>query len=119
MIVDYRTEIYNPVSNQSCMLPKGLPYIFGRTFDPPLVCGGRYSGENEPTATSCSKFNFEDGSWTQSHKLREVRYAHISWTPSSGEGTYLMGGKYSPLTTEIVNMNGVVKEGFNLKHGLR
>ena len=101
------------------MLPNGLSYVYGRTFDPPLVCGGIKRDKNEITATSCSKFNFDDGSWTKSHELNEVRFDHISWTPSSGEGTYLMGGKYSPLTTEIVNINGVVKKGFNLKYGIR
>ena len=117
MIVDTKTEIYNPASNKSCLLPKVLPRnVNGRTFDPPLVCGGR---THSYTVKSCFKFNFGDGSWTKSNDLREVRYAHISWTPSSGEGTYLMGGKYSPLTSEIVNINGVVKNGFNLKHELR
>ena len=117
-MVDYESEIYNPVSKKSCLLPfhKDLPFVFKRTFDPPLVCGGRRRYENETTANSCYKWN--SGTWKKSHTLLKARYAHISWTPASGEGTYLMGGAYSMLTTEIVSLDGRVKHGFNLKYAI-
>ena len=122
-MVDYNSEIYDPVSKKSCILPRGegkdLPFVFARTFDPPLVCGGRRRYKNETTASSCYKFNFASGSWTKSHNLRFARYAHISWTPASGDGTYLMGGAYSRKTTEIVNIEGLSRKGFNLKYDIR
>ena len=111
------------MSKKSCFLPKGegkdLPFVFGRTFDPPLVCGGKRRFKNETTASSCFKFNFGTGSWTKSHSLRNTRSHHISWTPASGEGTYLMGGENNKRTSEIVKIDGSSKKGFDLKHDIR
>ena len=122
MLVDYNTEIYNPVSKKSCIMPKGegqkLPFVFGRTFDPPFVCGGQEKSKDEETASSCYRLNIATGYWTKSHTLRNARYAHVSWTPPSGEGTYLMGGSYSRRTTEIVNVDGSSKKGFDLKYDI-
>ena len=121
MIADYGSEIYDPVANTSCLLPsgegKGLPFVFGRSFDHPLVCGG---GDPKTTGSSCYKWNPSSGTWNKSHTLTKPRKNHLSWTPPSGRGTYLMGGDYGKdKTTEIVNLDGTVKSGFALKYGIR
>ena len=121
MVASVRSEIYNPLTNKSCSLPygegKGLPSVFGRTFDHPLVCGG---GKPNITGSSCFKWDSSSGTWNKSHTLKKARIYHLSWTPPSGEGTYLMGGNYGgDLTTEIVNIDGTVKWGFDLKYGIR
>ena len=52
------------------------------TQDGQLTCGG----------TLCHKWNAENGSWDVSHNLTSGRDNRLSWTPLSGNGTYLIGG---------------------------
>ena len=103
-------EIYNPVTKTSCSLPQ-LPEA--RRFhseDGGLACGG-YS---TATQTSCVKWSPASGTWTQSHTLRQNRYAHVSWVTASG--VYLIGGTSSKMTSEKVKLDGSVEEGFSLKY---
>ena len=44
------------------------------------------------------------------------RYHHVSWTPGSGIGTYLIGGSRSSNTTTLITKDGPKKPGFELKY---
>ena len=105
-------EMFLPSSNTTCSLPE-LPEARGwHTQDGGLACGGGSSS----TLTSCARWSA--GTWTRtSHTLRERRYRHVSW--STAEGVYLIGGAYSPLTSELVKEDGSVEKGFALKYDTR
>ena len=111
------SEIYNPVTKESCSLPQ-FPYARGaHSQDGGLTCGGTYS--TPARAKTCVKWNPASGTWTQSHTLREARAGHVSWATVSG--VYLLGGygSNSIRTSEKVNKDGSVEEGFNLKYDTR
>ena len=77
------------------------------------ACGGYDSG----TERSCIKF--EDGSWTTlTDNLVERRDDHSSWVSPDGD-ILLIGGDYSPTTTEIVYQNGTSSRSFDLKYNTR
>ena len=40
----------------------------------------------------------------------------MSWTPSSGSGTYLIGGRDSKRTTTLIKPDGTQEPGFPLKY---
>ena len=107
-------EIYNPVTKTSCSLPKLPQGRWWHTQDGEIACGGG-SGSGT-TQTTCVKWSSESGTWTQSHTLRQSRFAHVSW--STDDGVYLMGGKDSSSrrTTELVKEDGSVEDGFSLKY---
>ena len=58
------------------------------------ICGG----ESTITRTTC--ITFTSGQWVTSHELTERRGYHTSW--STEAGIVLMGGAYTPFTTEIL-----------------
>ena len=104
-------EIYNPATNAtSCSLPP-LPEIrSGHSQNVGLTCGG-----SDPSAlNTCVKWNPASGGWNQTpFKLKESRVNHVSWeTPT---GVYLIGGDYSPKTSEKVTADSSVLS-FNLKY---
>ena len=113
---DTRTaEIYNPLTNTSCLLPQ-LPE--DRTFhtqDGELACGGGVFASN--TNLHCVKWIPAAGTWTQSHTLRQRRRDHVSWATASG--VYLIGGYYSGRTSEKVKVDGSVEDGFGLQYDTR
>ena len=106
-------EIYNPLTNTSCSLPELPKYRRHHTQDGELICGGGDSS----TETTCIKWSPASGTWTQSHTLRERRYAHLSWATASG--VYLIGGTQSLRTSEKVKVDGSVEDGFGLKYDTR
>ena len=63
---------------------------------------------------NCVKWSSESGSWTQSHTLRHKRAGHVS--RATEDGVYLMGGRSSTKTTELVKEDGSVEDGFSLKY---
>ena len=66
---------------------------------------------------SCIKF--EAGAWkTLTDNLVKERYGHSSWVNSNGH-ILLIGGSYSPTTTEIVYQNGTSIRSFDLKYDTR
>ena len=77
-----------------------------------LLCGGWYTS----TRDSCLQWN--RGSWEASVSLDVERYDHVSWTPGTGVGTYLMGGYYSESwrTTTLIRPDGTQEPGFPLKY---
>ena len=113
-------EIYNPVTNTSCSLPKQPEDRYAHSQDGGLACGGGDgNGDNNAwtyIATSCVKWSPASGTWTQSHTLSEARFNHVSWVTTSG--VYLIGGMPSPgltFTSEKVLLDGSVEKGFSLK----
>ena len=108
-----KSEIYNPVTKESCSLPQ-FPAPRGlHSQNGELCCGGGYS--DPASANTCVKWNPASGTWKQSHTLRENRTAHVSWAASSG--VYLLGGSSSAKrTSEKVNEDGSVEESFSLKY---
>ena len=66
--------------------------MIGHTSHSLTICGGEY------TETSC--ISFSSGVWVPSHSLAEERSYHTSWERE--EGTMLIGGDYSPTTTELL-----------------
>ena len=55
------------------------------------------------------------GQWRVSHNLKYERRDHTSWDTPDG-GVLLVGGYYSPDTTELLNDEGGSDELFKLKH---
>ena len=109
------SEIYNPLTNTSCSLPKLPQGRYFHTQDGDLTCGGGY----ESTKGTCVKWSPASGTWTRSHNLRQRRYEHKSWATASG--VYLIGGYGSGVrrTSEKVKDDGSVEEGFSLKYDTR
>ena len=107
--------MFLPSSNTTCTLPD-LPE--GRGYHSQaggLACGGGYWTPDD-APTSCDRWTA--GTWTRtSHNLRKQRGGHVSW--STSEGVYLIGGKYSGMTSELVKEDGSVEEGFSLKYETR
>ena len=97
-------DIFNPVTNTSCSLPQLPEARHLHSQDGGLVCGGY----------KCVKWSPASGTWTQSHTLRQKRGGHVSWATASG--VYLIGGYDSRRTSEKVNLDGSVEEGFSLKY---
>ena len=76
------------------------------------ACGG-----SDTIGRSCIKF--EAGSWTTlTDNLVVERYFHSSWVTPDGD-ILLIGGGYSPTTTEIVYQNGTSIRSFDLKYDTR
>ena len=78
-----------------CTVPPLPYYRSGHTQDGGVACGG------VTTATRTSCVSLTGSGWTTSHHLVEERYNHVSW--SSPAGLLLMGGQYSPRTTELLS----------------
>ena len=98
-------------TNYTCLLPNLPARRLTHSQDGGLLCGGRYAEKN------CDKWT--NGTWTQTHKLRENRAFHVSWTSPSG--VFLIGGADtgSYETSELVKKDGSVVEGFALKNKIQ
>ena len=108
----YRSaEIYNPITRTSCSLPQLPEGRRGHSQDGGLLCGG---GNTAALQNICGKWSPASGTWTQSHTLRQKREDHVAWATTSG--VYLIGGQYSPRTSEKVKLDGSVEEGFGLRN---
>ena len=83
------------INSFRCILPR-LPHGRSAHTQSGLeVCGGHDSN----TMTNC--LTFSDSNWTTSHTLLHPRSNHTSWI--SPEGVVLMGGSFSPNTTELLS----------------
>ena len=104
-------EIYHPDRDSACVLPDLPDERYGHTQDGSLLCGG---GE---TRKSCRRWNPENGVWDLvTESLTKQRGAHISWTPTDGSVTYLMGGYGSKITSEVITQDNSVSAPFTLQH---
>ena len=101
-------ELYVPSSGLSCSLPH-LPLTrVGHSMESTgLICGDSYRN-------NC--LQWKTGTWEEALKLDVVRQDHMSWTPNSGSGTYLMGGDYSQNTTTLITPDKTQEPGFPLKY---
>ena len=79
-------------TGQSCSLPSLPDGRAGHTSHSLTLCGGLF------TPTTC--ISFSSGVWVPSHSLAEEREDHTSWQRE--EGLLLLGGYYSPTTTELL-----------------
>ena len=120
-------ELYLPSTGVSCTLPSipGYPEGGYNWWDHTvtrggLICGGQWYDR------SCLLWSPDTGIWEDPgapawgdwNTLDIPRYEHVSWTPSSGNGTYLMGG-FLPggnPTTTLITSDGSQKQGFNLQY---
>ena len=109
-ILQSSVEVYVPSTNTSCSLPS-LPVGTERhSQDGLLLCGGESNREQ------CHAFHSDSGEWVRTHNLSEKRSGHSSWQREDGT-VLLMGGRYSPTTTEIVSDSSAVSTpGFSLKY---
>ena len=114
-----KVELYNPSSGNSCSLQNLQEERFGHSSCGDLICGGT---KIESIGRSCEKITGTEVSPLPSLTLRQLRYGHLCWTlprPSSGRSQImLLGGKYSPTTTEIVSGSSST-EGFTLPYRTR
>ena len=105
--VGVSVEIFNPHTNHSCSLPD-LP---GEARWQHSQCGGMICGGgdfNTSTYQSCLKLNPLTGAFTPtSVSLVEERDYHLCWEiEGKGGPTLLIGGEFSPRSTELVNSDG-------------
>ena len=105
-------EVYVPSTNTSCSLPSLPVETWGHSQDGLLLCGGYPNSRH-----SCHTFHSDSGEWrVKTHRLSEGRLYHSSWQRED-ETVLLMGGGYSPTTTEIVSDSSAVSTpGFSLKY---
>ena len=107
-------EVYQPGTNTSCTLPS-LPEGIHHSQDSLTQCGG-LSGSRFQLSRSCHTLDTTTGQWTKTHSLSRKRAGHSSWRREDGT-ILLMGGAYSPTTTELVSeSSGVSTPGFTLKY---
>jgi len=91
-------EIFAPPTDQQpavqCNLLNmpGATERYGLTLDGTTACGGG-------AEKNCLTFTI-DGTWTETDNLTELRSRHSSWASYSAGRLLLMGGSYSPKTTE-------------------
>ena len=110
----YNAELYLPSSGLSCSLPPLPDNRAGHTLESSgLLCGG-YN-----TQDTCIQWSPDTGTWEELLTLDVNRYYHVSWTPGSSIGTYLMGGDYSKRTTTLVTPYGTQEPGFSLKYDIK
>ena len=107
-------EVLFPNGTSYCTLPDLPVYRYAHTQDGLTACGGD-DGAESVTRDNC--VTLRDGQWTQSHTLLQNRIYHTSWALGDGR-VVLMGGTYSPNTTEIISPAGSpnITEGFTLKY---
>ena len=107
------TELYLPSSGLSCSLPRLPDNRYYHSVDSSgLLCGGGSSVAKE----SCLKWRPDAGTWEKAVNLEVRREDHVSWTPCSGVGTYLMGGYFTDLVSTLIKPDGTQEPGFPLKY---
>ena len=80
-----------------------------------LICGG------VNTPDTCIQWSPNTGTWEEYLSLDVERAGHVSWTPGTGIGTYLMGGMDghgmdTVWTTTLIRPDGTQEPGFPLKY---
>ena len=87
-----------------------------------LLCAGARNGVSSQL-DSCIQWSPDSGSWAMMNGFHtKYHRAHVSWTPDTGIGTYLMGGgdRYLDyLKNTLVKPDGTKEAGFQLEYGLR
>ena len=79
-----------------------------------LLCGG---SAGRTINNKCFQWSPDTGSWDELLTLDIYRSDHLSWTPGTGIGTYLMGGNSkNNNTTTLIKPDGTQELGFTLKY---
>ena len=128
------TELYVPsLPGLSCPLPSLPTGRYFHTVDSSgLLCGGWESGGTrnteyttlttiEYTENTCLHWRPDTGTW-EDYIIFDLSdrwlVGHMTWTPESGIGTYLMGGGYpgpNPTRTTLIKPDGTQEPGFPLR----
>ena len=109
-LLSYDTaELYQPASGVSCALPKLPGGQDGHTVESSgLLCG---------EMDTCLQWSPDTGTWEDLMLTLDFRrFLHVSWTPGTEVGTYLMGGTYSRRTTTLIKPDGSHEPGFDLNY---
>ena len=69
---------------------------------------------------TCLKWSPDTGTWEEYLTLDVGREKHISWTPDTGVGTYLIGGvgSGSTNTSTLITPSGTQETGFEVENYL-
>ena len=116
----FGSEIYDPFTKTSCVLPDLPNGRYSHTQDGLLICGGfDVNGGVSEDSPSKSCLMWNQGIWNISHHLSSRRSGHCSWTTAAGNKTFLMGGNQQDhrQSTDIVGPDGAVEQGFELEYG--
>ena len=107
-------ELFLPTAGTSCTLPSSHQDRDGHTLDNQILCGGVLVSSME----SCLQWSPDTGTWEELLTLDAGRFFHVSWTPASGTGTYLIGGggNGNEMTTTFITPDGGQETGFPLKY---
>ena len=106
-VAENKVELYNPQNGRSCPLPDLPEKRFYRMQCGSLICGDR----------SCMDMNSWGSFSPAPVSLLQRRKDHLCWSLPGGGEVILLGGKYSPTTTEIVSADGSSsKSGWDLKY---
>ena len=107
--VGVKVEVFNVKTKQTCILPD-LPGSarLHHTQCGRLLCGGLGASDPSTESRSCLMPNPLTGAFTPtSVTLREKRQYHLCWDVEGETGpALLMGGDYSPRSTELVSPDG-------------
>ena len=106
-------ELFLPSNGTSCTLPSLPQWREAHTVDNHILCGGAGS-----TSDSCLQWSPDTGTWKELLTLDVGRVRHVSWTPASGTGTYLIGNgaSASGMTTTRITSEGGQETGFSLEY---
>ena len=107
-------ELYLPPLRSSCILPSLPDDRVFHSVDNDILCGG-----GQYTTDSCLQWTPSSGSWVELLTLDIERMQHVTWTPGSGIGTYLIGGYCNRSTTTLINPDGTQERGFTLEYDIR
>ena len=107
-------ELYQPASGVSCALPLLPDARSSHTVESSgLLCGGFY------TIDTCLQWSPDTGTWEDLQLTLDVgRAYHVSWTPDTEVGTYLMGG-YNGMTATLIKPDRTQEPVFDLKYDTR
>ena len=100
-----KAELYNPSSGSTCPVQDLHEDRRGHSSCGGLICGGGYSSSS---LRSCERISGTEVSPLLSLTLLEKRKNHHCWS-LPGDRVLLLGGDFSPNTTEVVN--GVSSSG--------
>ena len=103
-------EAYNPYINKICKLPD-LPYaVRDHSLCGGLLCGG-YNSRHRRSCLKLGPWGFVKATVS----LKQKRRQHLCW--NWPRGVLLLGGRYSPSTTELVSYDGSTSVSkFDLSH---
>ena len=106
-------ELYLPSTGVSCALPQLSDERNYHTLESSgLLCAGYLSSD------TCLQWSPDTGSWEELLTLDVEREYHVSWTPDTSIGTYLMGGSPSgsERTTTLIKPDRTQEPGFPLQY---